>query len=541
MRSLDLLQGPNKDWVILFFVALLAYQSISAIYHLYFSPLAKIPGPFLAKISTWPSFYHAVKCDRHIWIWQCFEIYGNKVRVAPNTVLFNTPKAFRDIYSHKANVKKAKSYDAWQRHAGDANTLNSSDVAIHAKKRKVLNTVFTDRSLRSAAPFIIKHIDRWNELTVMGHDWSEPIDFAKWVDCLIFDILGDLCFGKSFGVKEPGENPFKVIPEVIVSYMRLWNPVSKSPLLDAIVWLKPRGLNRVLEWLTPKEIKRYYTFVDQRVTERIEDAIAVEKSGQDQHERKDMFHYLYEAKDAETGRPAYSREELLAEANLLVIAGSDTTSVSLSGFFFYITHYPHVYAKLVKHIRSSFASIDEIVEGRQLSSCQYLRACLDEALRLTPAGPSELARTVLAGGLQVDGEFFPEGTCVGTTGWSSGRNEETYGDANTYRPERWIVDEENGVSAESVAFVKSCLHPFSAGPGNCVGQNLAILEMLLVIARTLYRMDVRLAPGSTLGEGAPELGWGRRNKNLYQLEDAYISLRHGPMLQFRRRSFEGST
>ncbi len=150
---------------------------------------------------------------------------GNKVRVAPNTVLFNTPKAFRDIYSHKANVKKAKSYDAWQRHAGDANTLNSSDVAIHAKKRKVLNTVFTDRSLRSAAPFIIKHIDRWNELTVMGHDWSEPIDFAKWVDCLIFDILGDLCFGKSFGVKEPGENPFKVIPEVIVSYMRLWNPV----------------------------------------------------------------------------------------------------------------------------------------------------------------------------------------------------------------------------------------------------------------------------------------------------------------------------
>lgn len=251
--------------------------------------------------------------------------------------------------------------------------------------------------------------------------------------------------------------------------------------------------------------------------------------------RKDMFHYLYNAKDAETGQPAYSREELLAETHLLVVAGSDTTSISLCGFFFYITHYPHIYAKLVKHIRSTFASVDEIIEGHKLSSCQYLRACLDEALRMTPAGPSELARSVLPGGLQIDGEFFPEGTCVGTTGWSDAYNDENYSDSHTYRPERWILDEENGVTAESVAYAKSCCHPFSAGTGNCVGQNLAILEMLLVIARTLYRFDVRLAPDSTLGEGAPELGWGRRNKNQFQLEDVYISIRNGPLLQFRRR------
>ena len=48
--------------------------------------------------------------------------------------------------------------------------------------------------------------------------------------------------------------------------------------------------------------------------------------------------------------------------------------------------------------------------------------------------------------------------------------------------------------------------------------------MLLVVSRTLYRMDVRLAPGSTLGEGAPELGWGRRDKNQYQLLDAFVAI-----------------
>lgn len=271
------------------------------------------------------------------------------------------------------------------------------------------------------------------------------------------------------------------------------------------------------------------------MTERSKLEADLQKSGEDQDMRRDIFHYLYQAKDPETGQPAYSRDELLAEANLLIIAGSNTTSISLCGFFFYITHYPRVYAKLVKHIRSTFASVDEIVEGRKLSSCQYLRACLDEAMRLTPAGPSELSRTILPGGLEVDGEIFPEGVNVGTGGWSNGHNHENYGDSNIYRPERWIVDEANGITADSIAHIKSCFHPFSSGPGNCVGQNLAILEMLLVIARTLYRMDVRLAPGSTLGEGAPELGWGRRDKNQYQLDDAYISVRHGPMVQFRKR------
>lgn len=150
---------------------------------------------------------------------------GSKVRVTPSMVVFNTPNAYRDIYSHKANVKKDGCYDAWRRNEGDAHSFNVTDVAIHARKRKVLNTVFTDSSVRSAATFIIKRIDRWNELSVTGHDWSEPIDFTKWIDSLIFDILGDLCFGKSFGTMEFGENPFKIIPEVIASYVSLWNPV----------------------------------------------------------------------------------------------------------------------------------------------------------------------------------------------------------------------------------------------------------------------------------------------------------------------------
>ena len=98
-----------------------------------------------------------------------------------------------------------------------------------------------------------------------------------------------------------------------------------------------------------------------------------------------------------------------------------------------------------------------------------------------------------------------------------------------------MVNEESGNTGDDVARFRACFHPFSAGPGNCVGRKLAWLEMLLVVSRTLYRMDVRLTPGSTLGEGVPELGWGRRDKNHYQLLDAFVAIRQGPMLQFRLR------
>ncbi|KAL9034833.1 MAG: hypothetical protein Q9214_006863, partial [Letrouitia sp. 1 TL-2023] len=433
-------------------------------------------------------------------------------------------------------------------------------------KRKTFNTAFTDKSVRSAGVFIIKNADRWHELLTTDDDWSAPTNLTKQIDHLIFDILGDLCFGQSFDTINPGENAFQMIPAAIVSYMKFWNPITKSPLLDTILWLKPRGLNRVLEWLIPQEIQRYYAFLDQKVAERVKQEADKQKFGQSKgsvrhfpfqsfgvaaskpgmkyllmlqnhaQKREDILHYLLKATDPETGQALYSKEELLAEASVLVIAGSHTTSTAVSAFFFYITHYPHAYATVTDHIRGTFTSVDEIVDGPKLSSCHYLRACLDEALRLGHPGPAELPRVVLPGGQTIDGEHVPEGVTVGSSAWSSGLSTEIYGaDSYIYRPERWIVDEKNGVTAESVAYIKSCFHPFSDGPGNCVGQSLAVLEMMLITARTLYRIDVRIAPGSTAGEGAPELGWGRREKNLFQLDDAYIALSRGPEVQFRKR------
>ena len=53
-------------------------------------------------------------------------------------------------------------------------------------------------------------------------------------------------------------------------------------------------------------------------------------------------------------------------------------------------------------------------------------------------------------------------------------------------------------------------------------------------------MDVRLAPGSTLGEGAPGLEWRRRDKNQFQLLDAFVAVRQGQCYRSDEGSFNRS-
>lgn len=198
--------------------------------------------------------------------------------------------------------------------------------------------------------------------------------------------------------------------------------------------------------------------------------------------------------------PTYSNAELSAEAHLLIAAGSDITSTTLSGLFFYLTPLPESLQEThhgnPKHLRI----LDSIRAGTTLSSCQYLRARIDESLRMSPAGASEQLREVLPGGFEVSGNYLPAGTLVGTAGWAIMHHEDAFPDPFVFRPERWIVDEKNGVTADEVDRAKLALNPFSAGTDNCVGQKLAMLELLITVGRVLYRMDVRALPGNRTGE-----------------------------------------
>lgn len=308
----------------------------------------------------------------------------------------------------------------------------------------------------------------------------------------------------------------------------------RSPLLSLIIWLKPRRLDRLMELMTPRPVQQFNDFVFDSVTKRLE-LYKKQEDIPENERRQDMFYFLCKAQVSSTGRPAYTEDELRAEASLLIIAGSDTTTASLASIFWYLIRAPRCYQKLVNELQGTFKIAEDAIYGPTLIGCTYLRACIDEGMRLVPPGPCEPPREVLAGGLQVMNDYYPKGTIVGTAPWCDSRNEEVYGDPGVFRPERWIVNEAAGVTKEMVADIRTNFHPFLTGPGSCAGRNIAMAQILLVVAKTLLRFDLRKAPGSTLGEGSPELGWGARDRKQFQVVDAYVSLKQGPEVQFRKR------
>ena len=209
---------------------------------------------------------------------------------------------------------------------------------------------------------------------------------------------------------------------------------------------------------------------------------------------------------------------------------SDTTSTVLAGMLFYMTRFPLVYERLTAEIRSTFTNTKEIHAGQQLTSCLYLRAFINETMRISPPVTSELNREVMQGGFTVDGHVFKEGTNVGVSMYSLHHNDDIIQDSSVFRPERWILDDKNGVTAESIATVESAFYPFSCGPRACPGKNLAYLEMTITIAKLLYLADVRAIEGSEVGAGRPEMTWGRRNKLQYQ---TYVSKFRGVFNPFQ--------
>lgn len=276
-----------------------------------------------------------------------------------------------------------------------------------------------------------------------------------------------------------------------------------------------------------------------RMRELVDKRQALEEESE-KPSRKDFFHYLLHAKDPQTGA-CLTVTELVADASLLVAAGMDTSSVTLSALLFYLCQNPRVMTILTTQLRATFNDVDEIVSGPELSTQSYLRACIDETLRMTPPIPGILTRKVLPGGTRVDGMELPPGSVVGVSAYAMHHNEANYPHSFTYFPERWLEDSKDSrdapfaVTAKSVAEAKAAFCPFSIGSRGCVGKNMAYMELLIGAGRLLWLYDLRFAEGEKTGGGFATSGRGRERETEYQLKDIFIADREGPVVQFKRR------
>lgn len=118
-----------------------------------------------------------------------------------------------------------------------------------------------------------------------------------------------------------------------------------------------------------------------------------------------------------------------------------------------------------------------------LSQQVYLTAVLEEGLRIFPPVPTTLPRVVPEPTLICD-KFVPKGCSVGINQYACGRGS-NFRDPQKFRPERWLGDPhfENDHRASR--------EPFSVGPRNCLGKNMAYAEARLLLANLVWHFDIK--------------------------------------------------
>jgi cytochrome P450 len=182
-------------------------------------------------------------------------------------------------------------------------------------------------------------------------------------------------------------------------------------------------------------------------------------------------------------------KELRQTCQLFVIAGSETTATLLSGVTYLLSKNQESYRKLVDEIRQAFNSEDQI-NITNTDSLKYESAVLEEALRIFPPVGGSQCRFTPPDGHIISGQHVPGNTIVGVNQWSANHASLHFRDPYKFIPERWLGDPKYKDDKRKV------VQPFSVGPRNCIGLNLAYAEMRVILARILWNFDIELCEES---------------------------------------------
>ena len=389
--------------------------------------------------------------------------------------------------------------------------------------------------MRTFEPRMAEQIDIFLQLLLASSRSGSAVNMTERCQRLGMDIVGLLSFGYPFKT-QTGEG-FRFLPPVIDTMSWRISPYMQFPPLTHLdTFVSLFGISQGIQFLNSVK-----TMIKTRMS-------------QDKNAHHDLYSIL--ADHIGKDQQGLYEGELWPEAMLFIMAGGSTTATAMSALFFYLARNPECYAALADEIRSKFNSASDIQAGPQLNACKYLRACVDEALRMSPPVPTVPWREQFAADESsepfiVDGHVIPRGTQVGVNLYCIMHNEEYFPDSFSFKPERWLesgphVSAERNVGedtaekkrkAEERAAMRKAFAPFLIGDRSCAGRSMAYMETSLTIARTLWYFDFEVAPGKAgeLGGGKPGRTDGRGRPGEYQLHDIFVATHQGPYLVFRTR------
>jgi len=179
-------------------------------------------------------------------------------------------------------------------------------------------------------------------------------------------------------------------------------------------------------------------------------------------------------------RGEQSRSQLRDELVTMLLAGHDTTALTLTYTWYLLSEHPDVERRVQ-------AEVDAVLDGASpgfdhVQSLEYTDRVIQEALRLYPPVYA-IFRTATAR-FEVDGYTVPAGSMVMLPQWAVHRSARLWEDPTSFDPDRWTPERNRGRH-------RFASFPFGGGPRHCIGKHLAMLEAKLIVATVAsrYRLE----------------------------------------------------
>lgn len=503
-------------------------------YNIYFHPLAGFPGPKLYAGSNLPKMIQQVRGNVHGKMLELHQKYGPVVRLAPDELTYTSATALREIYGNRGGSSGSGGNGGGKKGGGGGGgpmppqtSLGRHDEKMfgatafiwlvsheeHLHHRRVLAPSFSDASLRAQEPIVLGHerllAARLRERVARGDD---VVDLWAWFNFLTFDVIGDLTFGEPFGCVDEG----RFHPWIAFIFSNLTNMM----YAQMVATMGPLG--NLLELLAPRRIWAEALSHAQATRDKVDRRLArgtgtgTDGGGTARADFVSGF-------EGRVDRPGgISSRELYADANVFIMAGSETSATLLAVATYYLLRSqrgpggpsPCPLARLRAEVRGAFAREADVTFAAA-ARLPYLLAVVHEALRIHPPLPAGINRTVPAGGAVIDGRFVAAGTILQVPHWPAFHLAENFADPWEFVPERWLPEGQRPARYDGDN--RDVFQPFSYGQRNCIGRSLAYAEVKTMLARLMLAFDMELMPES--------LDWNKqRSYLLWEKRPLYVKL-----------------
>ncbi|PGH08723.1 hypothetical protein AJ79_05914 [Helicocarpus griseus UAMH5409] len=471
------------------------------VFPLFRSDLRSIPGPFLAKLTD---IYRLLLVrtgsaqEHHL---RLHQRYGPLVRLGPNNVSVGSPAAIPILYNTRTRFPKSAFYPVMGNvaHGKVVPTIFSTrDEFVHEMMKRPIAQVYAMTNLKTYEPLVESTEAFFFEKLEKLADERRAFDLGTWLHWFATDVIMEITFGKRFGFLEREEDVDDIL-KTIERRFRYVATTCQMPWLDKLLHKNP-----LVGIFAKQRASPVLKFALERIAERKKERQGhPEKRGQ---QRDFLARFL----DIKEGNPSIPDFWIISWCQQNVQAGSDSTAITLTAVIYYLLRNPDSMTTLLAELDN--VDLPSPVPWDLAHKLPYLDSCIKEALRMTPAIGIPLERVVPAGGIQLCGKYFQEGTVLGVNAWVVHQDKEVYGkDAALWRPGRWI--EASEVHKKEM---ERALFAFGGGSRVCLGRNISYLEMYKVVPELLTRFKFDLVN--------PQKEWSLVNEFFVYTNDVKVTI-----------------